>query len=799
MSKRALRLLPIPGSESDENRRAASEDGSRFGSCSFVFAFSLLFHSIPLAQAITSIPIIQKSRMSTISSPKKETSFEEEPFDAIFSPKSVAVIGASTKPGKVGHDIFVNILMGGFTGTLYPVNPRARSIACVQAYPSVTDIPEDVDLAMIILPAKAALVAVQQSIEKGVKGIVIVSAGFREVGNEGREIEDEIVALCKEAKVRLVGPNCLGVINPSDLVKLNASFSTRMPKAGNISFISQSGALCTAVLDFAAEMDFGFSKFISIGNKADVDELDLLRYFHKDPETDVIMIYLEELRRGPEFITAVKEITCGDERPKPVLVIKSGRTAAGAQAAASHTGSLAGTEGVYDAIFKQTGIIRVDNIDQLFDFAKTFAAKNEDSSGKMRRKVVSGNRLAIVTNAGGPGIIATDMTCSAGLTLAKLKDETIETLASHLPTTASLNNPVDVIGDASFDRYENAISTVCKDEGVDAIMVILTPQSMTNALGTAEAVVRVSKRSHKPIVCCFMGVVDVSAGVKYLQEHGIPVFKFPENAARSLGALYRYSNWLNRQRLAQFGELKHNVDMANAIIQDCLAKGQTRLGELVGYELLQCYGFKTMPTKLAKTSDEAVQIAEDIGYPVVLKISSPDILHKSDADGVLVKLKTADDVREGFDTIVASAKEYDPSALIDGVIVQQMAPMGEEVILGANRYPIFGPLLMFGIGGIFVEVFQDVEFKLAPILRNEAHRMITSIKGYKLLKGFRGRPETDITELEKRLVSLSDMVMNHPEIAELDINPMRVFPKGEGACVVDCRFILTEQPMNGKN
>lgn len=537
-------------------------------------------------------------------------------------------------------------------------------------------------------------------------------------------------------------------------------------------------------------------------------------------QTDVIMIYLEELRRGPEFIDAVKEITCGD-KPTPILVIKSGRTKSGAAAAASHTGSLAGTEGVYDAIFKQAGILRVDNIDELFDYAKTFASKT-DKHGP--RKIINGNRLAIVTNAGGPGIVgtflemmssflshrsiyiniypltiypvspciaATDMTVSTGLQLAKLKQETIETLASHLPNTANLHNPIDVIGDAAADRYENSITAVIKDEGVDAILVILTPQSMTNALGTAEAIVHISRRSHKPVVCCFMGVVDVSAGVKCLQENGIPVFKFPENAARSLGALYKYSSWLNRQHLAQF-PLKHNTDRATEIIRACMDEGRRAIGELQGYELLKCYGFNTMPTKLAQTVDEAVAHAEEMGYPVVMKICSPQILHKSDAGGVIVKLQTADDVRAAFAKILDNAAAYNPRATIEGVLVQRMADPGEEVILGANRYPLFGPLIMFGIGGIFVEVFEDVEFRLAPILRNEAHRMISSIKGYKLLKGFRGRPETDLMEIEKCLVSLSDMVMNHPEIAELDINPLRVYAKGNGTAVVDCRIILKE-------
>ena len=709
-------------------------------------------------------------------------------LDAIFAPQSLAVVGASTTPGKVGHDIFVNILKGKFTGTLYPVNPKARSVASVRAYPSLLDIPDDIDLAMIILPPAMALKATEQAIEKGVKGLVIVSAGFREVGQEGRDIEDRIVAACRNAGVRVIGPNCLGVINPLADIRLNASFSARMPEAGNVSFVSQSGALCTAVLDFAADREFGFSKFISIGNKADVDELDLLKYLHQDDQTEVIMIYLEELRRGYEFIEAVKEITSGD-KPKPVLVIKSGRTSAGAEAAASHTGALAGTEAVYDAIFQQAGIIRVESIDELFDFATAFAYKNETALGKMRRKVPDGNRVAIVTNAGGPGIVATDMTVSSGLRLADFHEETVEALKSHLPAAANIHNPVDVIGDAAQDRYENALAAVIRDEGVDGALVILTPQSMTNALGTAKAIAKIARRSHKPILCCFMGIIDVSAGVKYLQENGIPVFKFPENAAKAFGALYRYSRWLNRQILAPF-TLKHDPEKAAALIDECLKKGTTYLGELEGLDLLKCYGFNTLETRLATNADEAVSIAEDIGLPVVMKIVSPQIIHKSDADGVRVGLVTGDEVRQAYDDIVNNARAFDPEATIRGVLVQKLAPGGVETIIGMNRYPVFGPLLMFGLGGVFVEVFKDVVFRLAPISRNSARRMIRSITGIKLLQAFRGRPETDMGALEKALVALSDLSINHPEIMELDINPLLVHEKDKGLTVADCRIIL---------
>jgi len=717
-------------------------------------------------------------------------------LESIFSPDSVAVIGASTTPGKVGHDIFANILRGGFQGTLYPVNPGARSVLSVKAYPSIKDIPESVDMAILILPPQFALKAVEESVEKGVKGIVIVSAGFREVGGEGRKIEDRIVSLCREQGVRLVGPNCLGVINPLPTVQLNASFSTRMPKPGNISFISQSGALCTAVLDFAADRDFGFSKFISTGNKADVDELDLLQYLHEDPYTEVIILYLEELRRGPEFITAVKEITSGFRRT-PVLAIKSGRTAAGAQAAASHTGSLAGSEGVYDAIFLQSGIIRAETIDELFDFANAFAYKTETGLGKTRRKMPTGNRVAIVTNAGGPGIVATDMTVSAGLQLARFSTETVEALASHLPKTANLNNPVDVIGDASQDRYENALQAVIADEGVDGALVILTPQSMTNARGTAEAVVRTARTTHKPILCCFMGVVDVSPGVKYLQAHGYPVFRFPENAAKAFGALYRHSQWVDRTHLPQYS-FDHDTETAARIIADALAEKKTYLGELEGNRILDAYGFSVLPTRLATDETEAVRLAEEIGYPVVMKIVSSDILHKSDAGGVVVGLNMADDVRKSFAGIVSRARDYKADAAIDGVLVQQMAPSGNEVIVGMNRYPVFGPLLMFGYGGIFVEVFKDVSFRLAPIGRNEARRMIRQIKGYKLLEGFRGKPKSDIGTLEQAMVRLSDMATAHPEIKELDINPLLAHPEGEGATVADCRIILEPNRSAGR-
>jgi len=681
-------------------------------------------------------------------------------LDAIFSPKSVAVIGASATPGKVGHDLFENILDGHFQGTLYPVNPRADAILCVKAYPSVTAIPDAVDLAMIILPPEAALTAVDECISKKVKGLVIVSAGFKEVGGKGKEIEERIAERCRKAKIPLVGPNCLGVINPGDCVRLNASFSTRMPEAGNISFISQSGALCTAVLDFALDMGVGFSKFISTGNKADVDELDVLRYLHKDRNTEVIMMYIEELKRGgQEFIDTVRKIT-SDKNPTPILAIKSGRTGAGAAAAASHTGSIAGSEGIYDAIFQESGIIRVESVAELFDYASAFAAK----------KIPRGKRIAIVTNAGGPGIVATDMTEVSGLELARFSPETTETLASHLPPTANIKNPVDVIGDADPDRYYHALDAVIKDENTDGALVILTPQSMTNAIKTARVITKIAKRTHKPVVCAFMGVIDVSEGVKYLQDNHIPVYRFPENAAKTV--------------------FSHDKKRARSIIESCRERGQTYIGELDGNEILKCYGFDILPTKLAKSEKEAAAIAGAIGYPVVMKIVSPQIIHKSDAGGVRVDLKTGADVRAAFKEIVKNAKAYNSKAKIQGVLVQKLAPAGEEIIMGVKRYPEFGHLIMFGLGGIFVELFKDVVFRLAPIGRNNAVRMIRSIRSFPMLDGFRGNPRRDIETLQKMLVSLSDMVMDNPCIVELDVNPLIVHEQGRGATVADLRIIV---------
>lgn len=709
-------------------------------------------------------------------------------LDAIFAPETIAVIGASTQKGKVGHDIFANILSNGYKGTLYPVNPKARSVLSVKCYTSIANIPDPIDLAMIILPPKAALASVQECITKGVKGIVIVSAGFKEVGGQGADIEKQIKVLCNKAGVRLVGPNCLGVINPSSKVSLNASFSARMPEPGNVSFISQSGALCTAVLDYAADKGFGFSKFISIGNKADVDELDLLRYYHKDPDTDVVMIYMEELSRSAEeFITEVRKMTSGTN-PTHVIAIKSGSSAAGARAAASHTGALAGADVIYDGLFTMAGILRCKTVNQLFDYAQAFAGN----------KYPTGDHVAIVTNAGGPGIMATDMSEQSGLKLAQFSEETITELKKYLPSTANFHNPVDVIGDAAKDRYENTLATVLADRGVDAVLIILTPQSMTDAIGTAESIVRIAENTIKPILCAFMGIVDVSDGVKLLQKHKVPVYQFPESAARSLGALREGMKWLFRKILPPYN-LVYDREKAGRIIEQYLSQGRYVLGELDGNEILKCYGFNILPMELAKTTDEARQMAEKLGYPVVMKIVSPQILHKSDAGGVKVRLENDKAVEAAFEQIMENAKKYDPDAHLEGVLVQQMAPAGKEVILGVTWDPVFGHAVMFGLGGIFVEVYKDVAFRLSPMGRNVARRMVKSIRGYPILKGLRGEAPSDIEEIEKNIVSLKALVDDYPVIRELDINPLFVHEAGKKTTVADIIIRLDDSAQNQCN
>lgn len=709
-------------------------------------------------------------------------------LESIFSPKSIVIIGASSTPGKPGYDILFNIKKGGYRGKLYPVSSKTTSILGFRSVRSVNDIPGNADLAVVICPEKAGLRAVEAAITKNIKGLVIISSGFRESTTKRVAVESKIISICKEAGVRIIGPECLGFINPLLPVRLNLSLYKHMPPSGGISFICQSDALCTAVLDFARRNNFGFSKFISVGDKSDVDEVDLLYYLHQDPDTDVIVIYLEELLKGPEFIYAVQKITSG-EKSTPVLAIKSETTNPEIMAVVSHAKALMGSVSIYDVIFQQAGILQAGSIEELFDFAGAFTHRNHTPRKNTGIKVPNGNRVAVITNAKGPGSMVTDLTVSSGLKLAELKLKTIQSLAQILCTTNGVQNPINISGNVSSACYYKTLEEMILDEGVDIALLIFTPRSLSNSVETAKAIVRVARKSSKAIFCCFMGIVDISSGVNYLQDYGIPVFRFPENAIRAIGALCKYSAWINRQHHSEIS-IHHEKEKADRIIKHGIETGNTILGELDGAELLKCYGFNALSGNIAKSEDEAIDIAEKIMYPVVMKIVSANILHKFDAGGVVLALENRDHVRSTYNDIIEKAKLYNPEAIIDGVLIQKMAPPGGEVILGMNRYPVFGPLLMFGLGGIFVEVFQDVIFRFAPVGRNESRRMIQGIRGYKIFKGFRGRPKSDIEALERSIVSLSDMVMNHSEINELNINPLLVHEERNGATVADCRIVL---------
>jgi acetyltransferase len=693
----------------------------------------------------------------------------------------VAVIGASNRDGSVGHDLFRNILLGGYCGTLYPVNPKSPSIAGVHAYPSVSAIPGEVDLALIIVPAATAPGVLEECGKKGVRGAVIVSAGFKEVGPEGLALEQKAVEIARRCNMPLVGPNCLGVINTDPDIMLNASFARAMPKHGNVAFVSQSGALCAGILDYARGRDIGFSKFISFGNKADVTETDLLRYLANDASTDVILMYLETLADGRDFIELARQITGEIAHRKPILAIKSGRTTQGAAAARSHTGSLAGSDAVYDAIFAQAGILRADTVEELFDFAVGFS----------RQPLPKGNRFAIVTNAGGPGIMATDAAIRYGLELAKLRPETLESLKAKLPPTANFFNPVDVIGDATHERYEAALNAVLADPDVDGLVVLLTPQSMTEIEATAQVVGEIAPRHTKPVLASFLGHVDVSAGIQILAQHGIPNYEFPENAARALAGMYRYTQWLMRPRTT---ERHFAVDAASvqAIFDKARSEGRSFLPEAEALAVLKAYGFPLLQHGLAKTADETVELLKNIGGPVALKIASPDVVHKVDVGGVLLNISTAEEARAGFEKITNGVKQKLPNAQLLGVEVQQMASRGTEVILGISKDPSFGHIIMFGLGGTYVEVLKDVSFRLVPIRELSARKMITSIRAAKVFEGFRGQPPADTAAIAECLERLSQLACDFPEIVELDINPLIVHAKGEGAHVADVRIALDD-------
>ncbi|MBI4642631.1 MAG: acetate--CoA ligase family protein [Deltaproteobacteria bacterium] len=705
-------------------------------------------------------------------------------LQALFAPQSVAVIGASSRPESVGRAVFSNVLRYDYTGVVYPVNPKARSIMGVRAYTSVLDIPDPVDLAVIIVPSAGVAQVLQECGQKGIKGAIVITAGFKELGGEGINKEAEVLNAARQSGIPLLGPNCLGIINTDPQVSLNASFSRLMPSPGNIALVSQSGAVGVAALEYAQAERIGLSKFVSVGNKADLNENDFLAYLQEDPQTDVILLYLEDLADPRRFF----QLAEGSSPRKPILAIKSGRTAAGAKAASSHTGALAGSDAAYDALFAQCGVFRVESLEELFDYAAAFATQ----------PLPQGNRAAIVTNAGGLGIMATDAAVRYGLTMANFQEETMERLQESLPPAANLHNPVDVLGDATEERYAAALENVLADPGVDGAIVISTPQLMTNLAAIASAVTRVASQHQKPTLVCQMALGEIEETLTILSHGRLPHYAFPEEAVRTLGAMARYARNLGRPRY----EVKTFADVDRDAVTEVFAgvknKGRSFVLEPEAHQIFQAYGFPVLPHSWVRSADDAAQAAEEMGYPVALKIVSPDIVH-SRAQAELARAEAeVGRARCELTRVEALVKQKVSSehaldqtrAALAVALVQKMAAPGAEMILGMTRDPHFGPLLMIGLGGTLVEIFQDVMFSVAPISEPWAHRMIEDLKAFPLLSGYRGEPPGDLEMIAECLERLSQLALDFPEIRELDINPLMVFPQGQGAAVVDARIFV---------
>ncbi len=694
-------------------------------------------------------------------------------FKEFFCPDSVAVIGAAREEGKVGRTIFDNIIDSGFKGKIFPVNPKASEINGHKCYASMLDLPQDVELAVIVIPAKSISKILEECSEKGVRYAIIISAGFKETGVKGAKREKRLIEKARDYGIRILGPNCLGMIDAH--CPINASFSAHSPAKGKISFISQSGALLTSVLDWARSSKIGFSKVVSLGNKADISENDLFRSWSDDPNTDVITAYVEGVSDGREFIRISSKVS----KEKPIIIIKSGNTDAGARAVSSHTGTLAGSNKAYDAAFKQAGVIRADSITELFDYGRAFSYQ----------PLPKGKKVAIITNAGGPGIMATDACENNGIHLSSFTNETIDQLKAFLPDAANIYNPVDVLGDALADRYEKTLEIVSADKNVDAVIILLTPQAMTEDLDTAKAIASVMEKSSRkiPVATSFMGGDEVKKGINYLTRKNIPNFDIPESAVRTLKVMMDQYEWKNEKPHA-IPEFNVNEEKVKEVFDCCRNEGRLELGEIEARDILEAYGIPLPKAKLARDIDEAKKIAKDIGYPLVLKIVSPNILHKTDVGGIKVGIEDESQLEESYDDILFSVKRYMPQANISGIMVQEMVQDKKETIIGISDDPQFGPMIMFGLGGIYVEVLKDVSFRIAPISGRMAREMISEIKTSKLLKGTRGEKASDIDSIVDVLLRISQLVTDFPEIMEMDINPLFVKSQGEGSIAGDARI-----------
>lgn len=694
----------------------------------------------------------------------------------LFNPKSAAIIGASKSPGKIGNVIVKNIISSGYKGKVFPVNPKEPEIEGLQCYPSVDKIPEPAEMAVLSVPAVKSLEIAEACGRAGVKYLVVITAGFKETGKEGLELERKLLEICRKHEMRMLGPNCVGLMDTH--VPINASFAAGFPLKGEIAFISQSGAMVLSILDWSYRVGLGFSRFISLGNKADLTEAHFIEDAAEDPNTKVILCYIEDVENGPHFLDVARQAS----RKKPVIILKSGTSQAGAQAASSHTGALAGSDLAYETAFNQSGVIRARNMPELFDLAVAFASQ----------PIPAGDRVAVITNSGGPGIVATDNIEEKKLKMARFSRETIEALRNYLPAESNIYNPVDVLGDAKADRYHFALKSVLADPGVDSAVVLVCPAGVTEPAETARAMAQMRKDyPDKPLFAALMGGERLEEGEKILSQAHIPCFTFPEPAITSISGMVSYGRIKNLPAKIEppaFG----NIDLktVKATLYDVKRDNRLVLLGSEAAEIISAYGIPAAPTVLASTPDEAAAQADRLGYPVVMKIASPKILHKTDVGGVKIGLDNREKVSQGFIEIMDNVHRYLPRVAVYGVEVQKMMPRGVELIIGMTRDIQFGPLIAFGLGGIYVNLLKDVSFRLVDgLTETEINDMISETKAYTLLRGYRGEKPADIASILGIIGRVAKLAGDFPEINEIDINP--VFAYNQGASALDVKITIS--------
>lgn len=694
-------------------------------------------------------------------------------IDAIFRPSSVAVVGASTSKGKLGWEILHNIIDYEFNGKVFPVNPKAEFIHSIKAYPSVEAIPDDVDLAIIVVPYTKVPLAVEECGKKGVKGLVIITAGFKELGGEGISRERELIELIEKYEMRLIGPNCMGVFNAAKDVRLNATFIPFQPIPGEVAYMSQSGALGMAVLSAAKRLNIGISQFASVGNKADISGNDLLGYWDEDPNTKLIAMYLESFGNPRLFTYLARRIS----ETKPIIVVKSGRTEAGARAATSHTGALAAPDVAIDALLAQTGVVRAFSIDEMLHFMQAF----------VRCPLPEGNKVGVITNAGGPGILAVDALIAHGLELAELRPETKDLLKRYLPVEASVTNPIDMIASADAPDFQYGVKALLEDENVQIVLVIFVPPMMVKPMDILEQVTTIKRQFDKTVVGVFMAADEFYDEYPHLFPDAPPIYRYPETAARVLSAMYRYSEWIRRPHGV---EPAYEVDVRRAteILQAKAEGGGGYLDQDDAHEVLRCYGLPVLPVERVQNEAELLAAGQELGYPLVLKVDGEQLVHKSDIGGVRLGINNENELSEA---LVEMKQDLEDQGVLDkaeGFIVQPMVPDGQEVILGVVQEPILGPLLMFGMGGKYVEVFQDVTFRVLPVDSIDIQEMVRAVKGYALLEGVRGSPRVCIELLEESIGRVAQLITDHHSILEMDINPFILAPERKNCAVVDVRI-----------